>query len=110
MNKEVIATDIDEVLFPLVHEFSKWHNQEYGTTFEVDNFGSYEFDKFLCVFVPKTVHRVHSYLSVEHVGKYAEVGVDDMLFGDRARNQAERLPNGVIRYSGRASVLRYFYV
>lgn len=66
MSKEVVATDIDEVLFPFVAEFSGWHNQEYGTELSLDDFTSYEFHEVLGTSIPETVHRVHSFLSVEH--------------------------------------------
>ncbi len=67
MRREVIATDIDEVLFPFVDEFSQWHNQEYGTVLSRDNFKSYEFSDTLDVSIPETVHRVHQFLSMNHV-------------------------------------------
>lgn len=66
MSREVIATDIDEVLFPFVQEFAPWHNQEYGTKLGVVDFVSYEFDGVLSVPVPETIHRIHTFLSVEH--------------------------------------------
>ena len=66
MSKEVLATDIDEVLFPFLQEFSGWHNQEYGTNLEADDFKSYEFSDTLGLSVPETVHRVHTFLSVDH--------------------------------------------
>lgn len=66
MSKEVIATDIDEVLFPFLREFSGWHNQEYGTQLNPDDFNSYEFNDILGISVPETVHRVHSFLGEEH--------------------------------------------
>ena len=66
MTKEVLATDIDEVLFPFLQEFSNWHNAEYGTDLGVENFNSYEFNDTLGVSVPETVHRVHTFLGVEH--------------------------------------------
>ncbi len=66
MRKEVIATDIDEVLFPFVETFSGWHNQEYGTNLSRDDFNSYEFNDTLGVSVPETVHRVHQFLSMDH--------------------------------------------
>lgn len=66
MSKEVIATDIDEVLFPFVDEFSIWHNNEYGTSLDRDSFHSYEFSNVLQIDVPESVHRIHSFLSIEH--------------------------------------------
>lgn len=66
MTKEVLATDIDEVLFPFLREFSFWHNAEYGTNLSVENFNSYDFNDTLAISVPETVHRIHAFLSVEH--------------------------------------------
>lgn len=66
MGKEVIATDIDEVLFPFVQEFKSWHNQEYGTRLSVDDFVSYEFSGVLDVSVQEAIHRVHTFLNAEH--------------------------------------------
>jgi len=66
MRKEVLATDIDEVLFPFLQEFSGWHNQEYGTELGIDSFSTYEFSDTLGVSIPETVHRVHTFLGVEH--------------------------------------------
>ena len=67
MRKEVIVTDIYAVLFPFVDTFSRWHNQEYGTDLSRDDFNSYEFNDTLGVSVPETVHRVHQFLSMDHV-------------------------------------------
>ena len=66
MTKEVLAVDIDEVLFPFVAEFSFWHNNEYGTDYSLENFHTYDFDKVLGESIPETVHRIHTFLSVEH--------------------------------------------
>lgn len=66
MGKEVIATDIDEVLFPFVNEFLAWHNQEYGTSLMMENFQSYNFEDTLEVPVAETVHRVNTFLNIAH--------------------------------------------
>lgn len=66
MSKEVVATDIDEVLFPFVREFRAWHNQEYGTCLSTNDFVSYEFSGVLDVSVQETIHRVHTFLDAEH--------------------------------------------
>ncbi|OGL34270.1 hypothetical protein A3F64_00560 [Candidatus Saccharibacteria bacterium RIFCSPHIGHO2_12_FULL_42_8] len=65
-SKETIATDIDEVLFPLVAEFVKWHNREYGTTLTSDDFTSYEFEQVLQESIPEVVHRIRLFLDQEH--------------------------------------------
>ncbi len=65
-SKEKIATDIDEVLFPLVEEFVQWHNREYGTSLTVEDFRSYEFEEALGLPIPEVVHRIKLFLDQEH--------------------------------------------
>lgn len=45
MSKPVIAIDIDEVLSPFVSGLITWHNHEFGTAYQVQDFVSYEFNK-----------------------------------------------------------------
>jgi 5'(3')-deoxyribonucleotidase len=45
MSKTVIAIDIDEVLAPFVSGLVAWHNQQYGTAYQFQDFNSYEFHK-----------------------------------------------------------------
>ncbi len=45
MAKTVIAVDIDEVLSPYVDGLVNWHNSMYGTSFQFDDFISYEFHR-----------------------------------------------------------------
>ena len=33
MSREVIAVDADEVSFPFLTEFTKYHNQQFGTSY-----------------------------------------------------------------------------
>jgi 5'(3')-deoxyribonucleotidase len=61
-NREVLALDKDEVVYPFVQEFAAWHNLEYGTNLKLSDFNTYEFDSVIGVDVPETVHRVHSFL------------------------------------------------
>jgi uncharacterized HAD superfamily protein len=63
---ETLATDVDELLFPFVAEFAPWHNQEYGTSLELKDFHTYEFENVLQISIPETVYRVHAFLSVDH--------------------------------------------
>ncbi len=65
-SKEKIATDIDEVLFPLVEEFVKWHNREYGTSLSIEDFKTYEFEEALGLPIPEVVHRIRLFLDQEH--------------------------------------------
>lgn len=67
MTKEVIATDIDEVLFPFVSEFTKWHNARYGSQLRANDFHSYEFDQVLGLGVAEVVERVHGFLEEEEL-------------------------------------------
>lgn len=66
MSKEVIATDIDEVLFPFVEEFSVWHNEEYGTDISPEAFHTYDFELVLQESVPEMIHRVDTFLAKDH--------------------------------------------
>lgn len=61
-----MATDIDEVLFPFVAEFSTWHNEQYGTDLSVNDFHTYEFEAVLKVPVPEAVHRIRVFLHQDH--------------------------------------------
>lgn len=63
MNKEGIAVDIDEVLFPFLDEFIKDHNDLYGTNLMINDFPSYEFSGTLGLGILDTVERVYSFQS-----------------------------------------------
>lgn len=78
--KEILAMDIDEVVFPLVKEFCVWHNQEYGTLYVPEDFHSYEFNDVLGTDIPETVHRVHTFLGQEH-GHKGVTPIDDAVYG-----------------------------
>lgn len=194
----MIATDIDEVLFPFVDEFAVWHNTEYGTELKTRDFVSYEFSGVLEVSVKEAVHRVHTFFgaehshlavpplgeaqeaiarlekqyeivaitarhpqfedptvqyllqhfggvitdiallgrhdtgidilrtkaevchelgaialvddSITHVAECARTGIQGILFGDYPWNQADELPNGVVRYENWDGVLEHFGV
>lgn len=45
MRKPVIAVDVDEVLSPYIDGLIHWHNREYGTALQVNDFHTYEFHK-----------------------------------------------------------------
>ncbi len=66
MAKEVIATDIDEVLFPFVDEFSVWHNAEYGTNISAESFHCYDFELVIGQSIPETIHRIDAFLAQDH--------------------------------------------
>lgn len=79
-HKEVLAMDIDEVVFPFVAEFVSWHNVEYGTSLFFDDFHSYEFETILDTSVEETIHRVHSFIEYEH----SHSGVSPIDIADKA--------------------------
>lgn len=60
--RETIALDIDEVLFPFIPQFVRWHNGVHQTNFRSDDFFTYEFDAVLGLSVSDTVSRVHEFL------------------------------------------------
>lgn len=61
MSKEVIACDVDEVLFPFIENFLRHYNEENGTNFEPEEFEEYHFHNRLGLSVPKTVDRINEY-------------------------------------------------
>ena len=61
--KEVIAVDIDEVLYPFLREFIIDHNLKFKTNLSIANFSSYEFEDTLKMDRRKSVQRVYDFLS-----------------------------------------------
>ena len=45
IKKPIIAVDIDEVLSPFVLGLVDWHNRQYGTNYQFNDFNTYEFHK-----------------------------------------------------------------
>jgi 5'(3')-deoxyribonucleotidase len=80
VQKEILAMDIDEVVFPFVAEFVTWHNGEYGTSLLPDNFHSYDFEVVLGTTTKETVHRVHAFIEHEH----SHMGVSPIDIADKA--------------------------
>ncbi|HVX23921.1 MAG TPA: hypothetical protein VG992_01075 [Candidatus Saccharimonadales bacterium] len=66
MSREVVAIDIDEVLFPFVPGFAALQNERYGTNLIVDDFFSYEFHQVLDLPVPETIDRVYDFVRADH--------------------------------------------
>ena len=62
MSKEIIAVDVDEVLFPFAEEFIRSHNTKHGTKLEISQFTIYDFDGVLGLSVPETVKRVFDFI------------------------------------------------
>lgn len=61
MEKQKIAVDIDEVLFPFLDEFIKHHNQLYGSSLQSHQFSSYEFGDLLNLSTAETVKRIYDF-------------------------------------------------
>jgi 5'(3')-deoxyribonucleotidase len=61
MSKEIIAVDIDEVLFPFIDEFIKDHDARFGTSLDKNHFDTYEFSAPLGLDVPTTIERVYAF-------------------------------------------------
>jgi 5'(3')-deoxyribonucleotidase len=77
MSKELIAVDIDEVLFPFLPEFLRQYNSMYSTEHELDHFMSYEFEHTLGLNFDETVKRVYQFnaqnsLHIEPIRQSAE--------------------------------------
>lgn len=66
MSKELLAVDIDEVLFPMLESFLEDHNPRYGTNHQIGDFKSYDFEHALGLPVDETVRRVYEYLASDH--------------------------------------------
>jgi len=81
--------DVDEVAFPFVTEFSRWHNDLYATDVGLQDFHTYEFDQVLGISLPETIARVHAFLEQDH----HHLSVDPL---DLARESIARLTE---RYS-----------
>ncbi len=47
MSKEVLAVDVDEVLFPFMPQFVEFYNQRYDKQVKVGDFVSYNFEEIL---------------------------------------------------------------
>jgi 5'(3')-deoxyribonucleotidase len=62
MGKEVLAVDIDEVLFPFMPEFVKFHNQEYGTQLTAGDFYCYDFDAVLGLPTLEVTNRIVDFI------------------------------------------------
>lgn len=65
MAKEVLAVDIDEVLFPFVEEFIQHHNSTYNTEHAVEEFLTYEFQHVIQQDFEETVRRIFEVTSRE---------------------------------------------
>ncbi|GAC1386465.1 MAG: hypothetical protein NVS1B7_4780 [Candidatus Saccharimonadales bacterium] len=62
MSKEVIAVDVDEVLFPFLDEFITYHDNKYGSRLHKDLFYTYDFDQPLGLPQAETTKRVYEFL------------------------------------------------
>lgn len=61
MSKEVLALDVDEVMFPFLREFTQYHNQLYGTELYPEQFDSYRFDEIVGLPRDDMSERIYSF-------------------------------------------------
>ena len=61
MSKEIIAIDVDEVLFPFIDEFIADHNNKYGSSLNKSNFDKYDFSEQLGTELSETMRRVFDF-------------------------------------------------
>lgn len=66
MSREVIAVDVDEVLFPFVSEFVKFDNAIYGGEVCAAQFSTYAFEDVLKIPLDESVERVYSFNRADH--------------------------------------------
>lgn len=67
MSREIIAVDVDEVLFPFVEEFIKFDNAIYGGDFTVQDFLTYAFENVLNAGTDKeAMRRVYDFNGSDH--------------------------------------------
>jgi uncharacterized HAD superfamily protein len=66
VSNEVIAIDIDEVLFPFVENFVEHDNAIYGGNVSPAQFTSYAFEHVLNISLEESVERVYSFNGVDH--------------------------------------------
>ena len=67
MKKQIIAVDIDEVLFPFIAQFAEFHNARYKTKLTPEQFLSYEFEHALGLNLTETIERVYEFTSQDHL-------------------------------------------
>lgn len=85
MTKDVLACDVDEVLFPLLDNFLEDYNQANSTDIAAHEFMTYDFDKPLGLSVPETIDTLYKYLHTDHSHIEPLEGVEDAL-GRLSRN------------------------
>lgn len=66
MHKEVLACDVDGVLFPLLSHFLEDYNNSHGTNLTPADFKTYDFDGPLGLSVPETVDKIYAFLRADH--------------------------------------------
>lgn len=65
MTKEVIAFDIDEVLYPFTPRFAEYHNRTHGTSVTIADFQTYDFETVLGISVDEAVSRIYAYHEID---------------------------------------------
>jgi 5'(3')-deoxyribonucleotidase len=66
MSREVIAVDVDEVLFPFVPEFIEYDNQRFGSGIRIEDFKTYQFENVLNIAIEEAVERVYDFNASNH--------------------------------------------
>lgn len=66
MSKEIIAVDVDEVLFPFVEEFVKHDNAIHGGQFTAAQFSTYAFENVLQTTMHDSMTRVYDFNRIDH--------------------------------------------
>jgi 5'(3')-deoxyribonucleotidase len=66
MSKEVLALDVDEVVFPLVSHYLVQHNENYGTAFSADDLTTYRLEDVLSLPVDEMIKRIYEFHDADH--------------------------------------------
>lgn len=110
MSKQTIAIDVDEVLFPFVPEFTKFHNSTYGTSVSIDDFLSYEFEEVLGLPVEEVIKRIYAFHDVDdmHVEPLSEAQSAIRTLSNRYRLVIITARNPTYEISTRAWIEKNF--
>lgn len=79
MSRQIIAIDVDEVLFPMLEGFTEWHNQLHSTTYTPAMFKTYKFSDTIQVAEAEAISRVRTFLSNGHAGVQPIYNAQDVI-------------------------------
>ncbi|MFA5004222.1 MAG: hypothetical protein WC498_03025 [Candidatus Saccharimonadales bacterium] len=71
MRKQIVAIDIDEVLFPMAPTYLEYHNAVHGTSYTVNDLTSYYIEHLTGETVEQVMAKIEAYLGTAH---YKETG------------------------------------